>query len=358
MIRFSLSINHRSFGQAELTEYSEWKTTDVNTPPWEKEVYQFIHDWLEDSPAVVQYSSGTTGRSKKVFLSKQSMIRSAENTCRYFNLTRGQTALLCLPAKYIAGKMMVVRSIVGGLDLQLIEPRSRPDLSGTGTIDFCAMVPLQVLNSIHSAGGFPSIHKLIIGGAEISTELESQLKKVSVDAYATYGMSETCSHIAIRRINGAQPEPYYQAMPGVELETDERSCLVIKADYLPGPVITNDRVQLEGTGKFLWLGRYDNLINSGGIKIVPEDVESVIADKTGLACALIGIPDIKLRQSLVFIAEKKRINAPDSLILSELQKLLPPKLLPGKIIWVNKLPRNKAMKLDRRKLAKLVYPML
>ena len=358
MIPFSLSINHRPFGQAELTEYSGWKIRDENTPPWEREVYQFIHDWLEDSPAIVQYSSGTTGRSKKIVLQKQSMIRSAENTCRHFNLNPGQTALLCLPTRYIAGKMMVVRSMVGGLNLQLIEPRSRPDLSGTGTIDFCAMVPLQVMNSIHPAGGFPPIHKLIIGGAEILPELESQIRKVSVDAYATYGMSETCSHIAVRRINGPRPEPYYHAMPGIELETDERGCLVIKADYLPAPVVTNDRVHLEGTDRFLWLGRYDNLINSGGIKIVPEEVESAIADKTGLACALIGIPDIKLRQRLVFVAEKNKIIAPDSLILSELQKLLPTKLQPGKIIWVDKFPRNKAMKLDRRKLAKQVYPML
>jgi o-succinylbenzoate---CoA ligase len=358
MNKFFLSINQRPFGQTELAEYSGWKTRDNNTPPWERAVYQFIQEWLEDSPAIVQYSSGTTGRSKKIFLQKQSMIRSAENTCRYFNLNQGQTALLCLPTHYIAGKMMVVRAMVGGLNLQLIEPRSRPDLNGTGKIDFCAMVPLQVMNSINTAGSFPPIHKLIIGGAEISRELESLIRKVSVEAYATYGMSETCSHIAVRRINGPQPEPYYHALPGIELEIDERGCLVIRADYLPAPVFTNDQVQLAGIDRFVWLGRYDNLINSGGIKIVPEEVESVITDKTGVACALIGIPDNHQRQRLVFVIEKNKIPTPDSLIMSELQKLLPSKLQPSKIIWVDKLPRNRALKLDRLKLAKQVYLML
>jgi o-succinylbenzoate---CoA ligase len=356
MSNLLVSINHQSFSFSSLTEFSAWKTGDDDTPLWEKAVYQFIQEWLKDDPGLVQYSSGTTGKSKKIVLTKQSMIRSAENTCRYFDLNQGQTALLCLPMDYIAGKMMVVRSLVARLNLQLIEPRSIPDLTGLDRVDFAAMVPLQVRNILTPEGNFTNLHKLIIGGAEITPELENLTRKIPTEVYATYGMAETCSHIAVRRINGPAPEPYFHPMPGIELETDERGCLIIKADYLPSPVFTNDQVQLADNGSFRWISRYDNLINSGGVKIVPEEVESAMAVKTGLTCALIGIPDRKLGQRLIFMAERNDLSAPDLKVLYELQKLIPPKLHIGEIIWIDEFPRNQAMKIDRQKLAKLVQP--
>ena len=208
--------------------------------------------------------------------------------------------------EYIAGKMMVVRSIVCGLNLYITEPRSKPDFNDIEEIDFCAMVPFQVTNTWMAKSVVPPIRILIIGGAEISKELENLVKDIPVEVYATYGMAETCSHIALRRINGPNPDKSYQALPGIKLETDQRNCLVIKAPYLPGPVITNDQVRLEGNGRFRWIGRFDNLINSGGIKVVPEEVESALADKTGIEFALIGLPDPKFGQRLVLVTEAKR----------------------------------------------------
>jgi O-succinylbenzoic acid--CoA ligase len=348
-----LTINHQSFTRRELIDISASKIRDENTTAWEKAVYEFIHLWLNKSRVIVQYSSGTTGRSKKIRLRKESMVRSAEITCRYFKLKRGQNAMLCLPVEYIAGKMMVVRSFVGQLNLQLTEPRSRPDIMGGEDIHFCAMVPMQVMNTF-SSGTIPPIHKLIIGGAEITAELENLVIHVPVEIYATYGMAETCSHVAIRRINGPRPQPCYQALPGVRLETDERNCLVIKAGFLPAPVITNDQVEMEGTDRFRWIGRYDNLINSGGLKIVPEEVESVLTDKTGIACALISLPDEKTGQRLVVVVEMKKNPGVVPLILSELHKLLPVKIRPAEIAWIEKFPRNNVYKLDRRKLAEIV----
>jgi O-succinylbenzoic acid--CoA ligase len=350
-----LTINNQCLSAEELITAADLKTGDENTPHWERAVYAFIRQWLDKSLEIVQYSSGTTGKSKKIVLQKQSMIRSAENTCRFFNLVKGETAVLCLPIEFIAGKMMVVRCITGGLNLQLVEPRSRPEINGIPAVSFCAMVPLQVMNIISAGGMFPPVQNLIIGGAEISRELESRLKDIPVQIFATYGMAETCSHIAVRRINGPDPDAYYQAFPGIELATDERNCLVIKAGYLPETIVTNDEVLLEGNGRFRWIGRYDNLINSGGIKIVPEEVESAMADTTGLECALIGLPDTKLGKRLIFVAEKNKYHNEESKIRSELQKLLPPAVLPKEIMWVDKFPRNRSFKLDRQKLTSMVY---
>ncbi|NTV84510.1 MAG: AMP-binding protein [Bacteroidales bacterium] len=296
-------------------------------------------------------------RLKILTLQKKYMIWSAENTCRYFRLDPGQTALLCLPVDYIAGKMMVVRCFVGGLNLYMTEPRSTPDLTGMTGIDFCAMVPVQVTNSFSNKMSYPSIQKLIVGGTGITAELENLVRDIPVQVFATYGMAETCSHIAVRRMNGPHPEPFYQALPGIELNTDERNCLVIKTSSLPAPLITNDQVQMTGENRFRWIGRIDNLINIRGRKVVPEEVESAVLEKTGLECALIGLPDQKHGQRLVFIAEGKT-GVKESLIISELKKLLPPKLQPGKIVWIEKLPRNKAFKLDRPKLVDMVYKML
>jgi O-succinylbenzoic acid--CoA ligase len=320
-------------------------------------MYTFIQEWLDESQTIVQRSSGTTGRSKILTLQKKSMIRSAENTCQYFNLDQGQTALLCLPADYIAGKMMVVRSIVGGLNLHITEPRSVPDLTAMPGMDFCAMVPVQVMNTFSYKMNYPSIQKLIIGGTGIPAELENLIRDIPVQVFATFGMAETCSHIAVRRINGPHPEPFYQALPGIDLSTDARGCLVIKTSYLPAPVVTNDQVQMTAKNRFRWIGRVDNLINVRGRKVVPEEVESAVLEKSGLECALIGLPDQKHGQRLVFIAEGKTVTK-ESIITSELKRLLPPKLRPGKIIWLDKLPRNKAFKLDRQKLADMVYNKL
>lgn len=353
----SLTIHNHTYSQQTLTELCDSKIRNELTPIWEKDVYGFILQWLDDSDTIIQYSSGTTGKSKMIRLQKLSMVRSAESTCRFFNLSRGQTAALCLPIEYIAGKMMVVRSIVCGLDLFITEPKSKPDFHEPEKIDFCAMVPFQVTNTWPSKNNLPSIRILIIGGAEISKELENLVKDIPAEVYATYGMAETCSHIALRRINGSNPDKSYKALPGIKLETDQRNCLVIKASYLPGPVITNDQARLEGNGRFRWIGRFDNLINSGGIKVVPEEVESALAYKTGIEFALIGLPDPKLGQRLVLVTEKNKETISDDAIRSELALLIPAKLMPKDIVRIEKFPRNASFKIDRLTLARSVYEM-
>ena len=354
----SLTIHNHAYNQQTLTELCDSKLRSNETPAWEKEVFGFILQWLDDSDTIIQYSSGTTGKSKMIRLHKLSMVRSAESTCRFFKLTRGQTAALCLPMEYIAGKMMVVRSIVCGLNLCMTEPKSKPDFHDIESIDFCAMVPFQVTNTWSVNGSLPPVRILIIGGAEISKELEKLVIDIPAEVYATYGMAETCSHIALRRINGPNPDKSYKVLPGIKIETDQRNCLVIKASFLPGPVVTNDQVHLEGNGRFRWIGRFDNLINSGGIKVVPEEVEAALADKTGMEFALIGLPDPKFGQRLVLVTEKNKETIADDVIRAELALIIPAKLMPRNIIRIEKFPRNSSFKVDRLKLAKLLYHWL
>lgn len=352
-----LTINSQRFDEKGLRQFSVQKLQDQHTASWEKDIYRFILDWLDPSPSILQYSSGTTGKSKKLQLPKKSMLRSAANTCRFFNLTKDQSALLCLPVEYIAGKMMVVRSIFAELNLHLIEPKSRLDFSGIPTVDFSAMVPLQLTNLLKDLPHFPGIKKILVGGTEITPELVTQLDKVPAEVFASFGMAETCSHVALRRLNGPGHQDDYHALPEVNLEKDERDCLVITAGYLPR-VVTNDLVQFTGPGSFIWLGRFDNLINSGGIKVVPEELEKGIRKETGLECAIIGLPDKKLGQRLILVAEKSRIATREPGLRSSLHKLLPPKLKIRDIVLIDKLPRNPSLKLDRRKLAEMVSPML
>lgn len=351
-------IDGKPYTVAELSAYAFQVAGDDTNPPWKREVFRFIRLWLSETACIVQHTSGTTGRSKEIKLHRKSMIASAINTCRYFGLEKGQKALLCLPAEYIAGKMMIVRAFTCGLNLMLTEPKGTPVLPGTGIIDFCAMVPLQVEHLLDRGSDLSRIRKLIIGGAEIPEILETRICKLNIQVYATYGMTETCSHIALRKLGESSSGGNYLALPGVDLSLDARGCLVITADYLPEPIITNDLAELTGGSAFRWIGRYDNLINSGGLKVAPEEVEARIRERTGQECAVIGLPDPKLGQRLVLVMEKNNDRDPEIQVMSALQKFLPHQLQPGEIIRVDRFPKNQAHKLDRLKLAGMVHQML
>ena len=214
------------------------------------------------------------------------MLTSAKNTIDFFQLKKGDVAVFCLPIQYIAGKMMVVRSLLAGLNLKLIEPAGTPDFSGIGKVDFCAMVPMQATHLLEK-NSWPNLKTLILGGAETGAELLEQIQHLETQVFETYGMAETCSHVALKQLNGKQPETTFTALPGVRVSTDDRDCLVIEANYLAETIITNDRVEMVSSNQFKWLGRFDNVINSGGIKIQPEILEKQfeeISAKTLCCC--------------------------------------------------------------------------
>jgi o-succinylbenzoate---CoA ligase len=349
-----LILNSRIFGYKELLEFSGENIVSSETQPWEKEIFRFLIEWLSDRDYIIQFSSGTTGKPKEIRLLKESMMISAKNTCDFLGFEEHDTALLCMPVEYIAGKMMIVRSMVRKLNLLLTRPAGTPDLEAFSSIDFSAMVPLQVMNLLHVKSDLSPVKKLIIGGAEINRDLEKMLLPCTTEVYATYGMAETCSHVALRLLNSLSRQKDYQAMPGITLSLDKRECLVIEADYLPQRVITNDLVSFTGPDTFVWIGRYDNLINSGGIKIVPEEVETLVQEKTGYNIQALGIPDNKLGQKLVFAFEKT--DNPDSLpvIKAILADVLPRFWKPKEIVFVDQFPRNQSLKIDRRILVGMV----
>lgn len=243
----------------------------------------FLDEWNNDSEYVEVKTSGSTGEPKRMMVEKRRMLNSARITCDFLGLKPGDTALLCMSTDYIAGKMMVVRSIERGLKLISVEPSGHPlannyQLSIVNCqLDFAAMVPMQVYNSLQvpeERERLMAIRHLIIGGGAIDDAMEAKLRKFPNAVWSTYGMTETLSHIALRRISGPEASEWYIPFPTVKLSTTDEGCLVIDApEVCADTLTTNDIVELKPDGRFRVMGRKDNVICSGGIKIQIEEVE-------------------------------------------------------------------------------------
>lgn len=242
---------------------------------------EFLAEWHNDSPTVLVHTSGSTGKPKPMWVEKRRMEASARMTCDFLGLREGDTALLCLPLDYIAGKMVVVRSLVRGLRLVCVEPSGEPLGTETEQIDFAAMVPMQVWSSLQvpeQRERLMRIRQLIIGGGAIDDALARALVDFPNQIWSTYGMTETLSHIALRRLNGPEASEWYTPFAGVTLSQTAEGCLVIDAPLVyDGQLITNDIAELANDGRFKILGRKDNVICSGGLKIQAEEVERLLS---------------------------------------------------------------------------------
>ncbi|HTF20325.1 MAG TPA: AMP-binding protein, partial [Chryseolinea sp.] len=250
------------------------------TTAFEEALFGFMRQWLSDVDEFLLTTSGSTGTPKSIVVTRGQMIASAQLTSKALHLKQGQTALICLNPEYIAGKMMIVRSLVTGLTIIAVNPASNPLRQVAQHVDFAAMVPLQVHELLHagSRDAFQQLSTVIIGGGAIDAQDLTLLQDLPCRFYATYGMTETVSHVALRQLNGDGASEYYLALPGINFSLDARGCLIIHWPDLGDAIVTNDLVQLEDDGRFIWLGRWDNLINSGGIKIIPEKLEATIAN--------------------------------------------------------------------------------
>ena len=228
---------------------------------------EFISDWKSASPYLEVQTSGSTGTPKRIMVRKEQMVNSARLTCDYLGLRQGDKALLCMPLRYIAGKMMVVRSLVAGLDLVIREPSGHPMADIDMPLRFAAMIPLQVYNTLQvpeERERLCQIDILIIGGGSIDHELETRIQELPICVYSTYGMTETLSHIALRRLNGPDASPYYTPFPSVKLSLSTDDTLIIDAPLVTDEtLVTNDVAELLPDGRFRILGRKDNIINSG-----------------------------------------------------------------------------------------------
>lgn len=269
---------------------------------FEKEIGDFLQQWVDNKDSIVVETSGSTGIPKSIKLKKEYMVNSAKATRDFFDLKPKDSALLCMSPNYIAGKMMLVRAMVLGLHLTAVAASSKPLGGLSKTFDFCAMVPMQLQNSL---GEIEKIKTVIIGGAPMSNQLKEKVQDIQTQVFETYGMTETITHIALKNINNSSESEFY-ALPGVILSKDNRDCLVINAPKIAdAPVVTNDIIELLSETKFNWLGRYDSIINSGGIKLIPEQIEEKIAGIIKQRFFVAGVPDEVLGQKMVLIIEGK-----------------------------------------------------
>ena len=305
----------------------------------EKSVGDFILDWFDKKSYIELNTSGTTGSPKIIQMDKQAMVNSALATGDFFDLSPGDKALHCLPTKYIAGKMMFVRGFILGLDMDFVAPTSHPLLHNETKYDFVSMVPLQAQNSLAE---LKNVKKMIVGGAKMSKMLEKNLSKLNVKGYETYGMTETITHIAAKKIG----EKAFSVLPNIKISQDDRNCLVIDAPKISEEtIITNDLVELVNENEFIFLGRIDNVINSGGIKLIPEQIEEKLSGKIHSRFFVTGIQDATLGEKLALIIEGEK-GSLDETIFDGLDKYEKPK----EVFYVSKFIETQNGKIKRKEI--------
>ncbi|MFC3414264.1 AMP-binding protein [Algoriphagus hitonicola] len=319
---------------------------------------QFCREWLSGKENFEQYTSGSTGKPKKINLTRIQMQASAQATGAFFQINSKSLLLCCLNPAYIAGKMMLVRAMEWNCPMVLVNPSSDPlsEIEDSQIPDFLAMVPLQIQQSLQNPSSFAKLKKvqqLIIGGAPLSPQLKMEMVLNKIQAYQTYGMTETVSHIAIAKIKSE--ELIYQTLPKVEIGVDDRGALWVKGPMSKNEKIqTNDAVRLRSDNEFQWLGRIDFVVNSGGVKLHPELIEPKI-EKTvntyffGSRFFLTGTPDPKFGEKLVLFIESSQADSNKAThLLNELKKNLSAFECPKAIYLIAQFKETESGKIDRK----------
>lgn len=288
----------------------------------------FLDEWNNPKNTVEVQTSGSTGVPKCIRVEKQRMLNSARITCDFLGLKAGDTALLCMPLDYIAGKMVVVRSIERQLRLTTVEPSGHPLKDISTSFDFAAMVPMQVYNSLQvpeEREKLRTIKHLIIGGGPINDDLQQQLSRFPNNVWSTYGMTETLSHIALRRLNGENASLWYTPFCTVSISLNTNGCMVIEAPLVhEGRLETHDRAEIRD-GKFRILGRLDNVINSGGIKIQAEEVEEMLRPHIKMPYLISKCRDEKFGEVVVLLTECPDLGLVKAICCDILPKFWQPK---------------------------------
>lgn len=340
------------FSKYTITDLlKKWK--DIILPEWFLPVVDFLKS-CQKSDEFTFMTSGTTGAPKKIRFKKQQLIYSANLTLDFFNLNKGDKVLLPLSCNYVAGKMMLFRAIHGGLNLVCVRPSNSPivHLEKEDRFKFTPLVPLQlhtVLNS-NTIGEVNNLGVLLLGGAALSLDLERKLKDYGVEAWSSFGMTETLTHFALKQINPSN-DINYRCIGDYEISKDLDSNLIVKNDKMFFKhLYCNDVIELIDEKHFKWLGRKDNVVNSGGIKLHPETIEEQIRMllPTDISFVVIGVADEKLGECLVFVSENSRIlSSTEQLILKE---NLPEFQFPKDFKTVSCFVRTASGKVKRRAL--------
>jgi o-succinylbenzoate---CoA ligase len=387
----------------EIVEFSKTISDEISI---------FLEEWFNNNSFVEVKTSGSTGKPKLIQLQKKYMINSAKATGEYFNLPEKTSALLCMSPNYIAGKMMIVRALTLGWNMDVIEPTSHPLKNIDKEYDFAAMVPLQLHNSLND---IQRIKKLIVGGGIVTNELLSKIQNVETNIFATYGMTETITHIAVKKLNNfnsviareekqsigsevkitsgdtllrndvieseakqsvkkdveipSQAEnevhfrhaelvsaSHYNVLPNISISKDNRGCLIIDAPKISSKkIITNDLVELISDSTFKWLGRFDTIINSGGIKLMPEQIEAKLSDIITQRFFVAGISDVLLGEKLILVIEDQN-NLNKDVILNRMKnlQLLSKYEIPKEIYFLGQFSETETKKINRRVTLKIL----
>jgi O-succinylbenzoic acid--CoA ligase len=262
---------------------------------YEQYMGDFLMDWLDHSETIDLVTSGTTASPKRIRFHKQALVNSAIATGEFFNVSVGDRALHCLPSNFIAGKMMLIRALILGLSLDLISPSRSPFHKNDKSYDFVAMTPMQ---AFHSLDKMNQIKTLIVGGAFVSKSLQQALLKTKVNAFETYGMTETLSHIAVRTMK--DPTSEFRCLPHVAISQDDRGCLIASSELLQvDQFVTNDAIEILDKECFHLIGRVDEVINSGGLKLHPQQIERKLSELLSTHFFIGGINDKELGEKVV-----------------------------------------------------------
>ncbi len=324
-----------------------------------EDILEFVVEWSNRKEWVEARTSGSTGRPKKIKIQKEHIVASALRTLGFLDLKPGNSALLCMPNRFIGGKMMIARSIIGELDLHIAESAATPEIPEGKTIDFAAVVPYQMRNILADETAteqWKGVRKIIIGGGQVDPALDEELKKWPNDIYESFGMTETISHVALRKITGASEREPFRLLDGIEVTQDDRGCMMLHSELLPeNPLITNDIVEMVGEDAFHWMGRADNMINSGGVKIIPEVIEKLAKPLMHTKFFFAGLPDEKLGEKVALILESEPMSPEDQKeLLRDLSQELHKYELPKEIHFVGAFEETDNGKVNRKKTLKLL----
>lgn len=327
----------------------------INHPPeWKLKGLEFMIQMLDPSNAPVSFfTSGTTGTPKQMVFTKSQILYSAKNSCKFLGIDHNSKLYLCLPADKVAGRLMMVRALVSGAQLIWEEPVLHP-LKNDGLVDMAAFTPAQVsaiLASDASKKILEKIKTVIIGGGEISVTLENELKKLSNRIYATYGMTETLTHVAMRKIG---EDEYHSVYEEAHFTVNQNHCLEIFLPFISKEkLITNDQVELLSPVSFRWKGRYDHVINSGGVKLHPEEMEKILIQAQILPSGgfyITSQPDEKFGESPVIVLLTEHTPADVAAFLTKVNGLLKKHEHVKAIHIFNKFEYTDSGKLKRTKI--------
>jgi len=343
----SLSLNGVWYDEAALRKLIAGK--EENYDELKEKLFSFLQEWLNENVQITLKTSGSTGPPKLMRIEKQRMLKSARMTGQFFCLKPGMKALLCLSPEFIAGKMMVIRAMELGLDLVTTSLDANPLENLNQTVDFAAMVPLQVAHVLkHQPEKFDFIKTLIIGGGAVPAGIEEDLQKIFTACWHTYAMTETLSHVALRPINGPQKSEWFTPMQGVEVSLDHRSCLVVNASAVAeGLVVTNDLVEMTGQ-QFRVLGRIDDVVISAGHKLHPAQIEQKLSKLIHTPFFLAGEDHPEAGQILVLYLEGKFSNQETNDLCFQVEALLEVQEVPRKIVSIPEFRYLDSGKIDRR----------